>query len=116
MVFSADQQLGDIFGVFLRLDFQDDDAVVTYEKEYSGGVNISGSIWGRAQDNIGLGFAYLDDGNTEVDDTVAAEAYVRFALNEMFAATADFQYMKDKYKVGEDVDGWVGSIRITAEF
>ena len=116
MVFSADQQLGDIFGVFLRLGFQDDDAVVTYEKEYSGGVNISGSIWGRAQDNIGLGFAYLDDGNTEVDDTVAAEAYVRFALNEMFAATADFQYMKDKYKVGEDVDGWVGSIRITAEF
>jgi porin len=115
-VFSADQQLGDIFGVFLRLGFQDDDAVVTYKKEYSGGHNISGSIWGREQDNIGLGLAYLDDGNTEVDDTLAAEAYVRFALNEMFAATADFQYMKDKYKVGEDVDGWVGSIRVTAEF
>lgn len=116
VVFSADQQLGDIFGVFLRLGYQDDDAVVTYEKEYSGGVNISGGIWGREQDNIGLGLAYLDHGNTEVDDTVAAEAYVRFALNEMFAATADFQYMKDKYKVGEDVDGWVGSIRVTAEF
>ena len=116
LVFSADQQLGSIFGIFLRLGFQDDDAAITYEQEYSGGVNISGSVWGREQDNIGIGFASLDDGETDVDSTVAAEAYVRFGLTEMFAATADFQYLEDKYGDGEDVDGWVGSIRITAEF
>ena len=116
VVFSADQQLGDIFGVFLRLGFQDDEAPVTYEQEYSGGVNISGSIWGREQDNIGIGVAYLDDGETDVDNTIAAEAYVRFQLSEMFAATADFQYIEDEYNQGEDVDGWVGAIRITAEF
>ena len=81
------------------------------------GVNISGSIWGREQDNIGLGVAYLDDGETEVDNTVVFEGYVRFGLNDIFAATADFQYMEDEYDdPGEDVDGWVGSIRITAEF
>ncbi len=114
---SADQQLGDIFGLFLRVYWQDDDAAVTYETEFSGGVNISGSIWGREQDNIGLGVAYLDDGETEVDNTIVAEAYVRFGLNEMFAATVDFQYMEDEYDdPGEDVDGFVGSIRITAEF
>jgi porin len=113
---SADQQLGSIFGVFLRLYFQDDDAAVTYEQEYSGGVNISGSIWGREQDNIGIGVAYLDDGETEVDDTLAVEAYVRFGLTKMFAATADFQYLEDQYDEGKDVDGWVGSIRVTAEF
>ena len=79
-------------------------------------MNISGSVWGREQDNIGIGFAALDDGETDVDSTVAAEAYVRFGLTEMFAATADFQYLEDKYGDGEDVDGWVGSIRITAEF
>ncbi|MBW2408532.1 MAG: porin [Deltaproteobacteria bacterium] len=117
VVFSADQQLGSIFGVFLRVGFQDDDAAITYEQEYSGGVNISGSIWGREQDNIGLGVAYLDDGETEVDNAMVAEAYVRFGLNEMFAATVDFQYMEDEYDdPGEDVDGVVGSIRITAEF
>jgi porin len=116
LVFSADQQLGDIFGVFLRLGFQDDDAAVTYESEYSGGVNISGSIWGREQDNIGIGVAYLDDGNSALDNTLAAEAYVRFGLNEVFAISADFQYLEDEYDVGDDVDGWVGSIRITAEF
>ncbi len=114
---SADQQLGSIFGAFLRLYWQDDDAAVTYETEFSGGVNISGSIWGREQDNIGLGVAYLDDGETEVDNTIVAEAYVRFGLNEIFAATIDFQYMEDEYDdPGEDVDGFVGSIRLTAEF
>ena len=116
VVLSADQQLGNIFGVFLRVAMQDDDASVTYEKEFSGGVNISGSIWGREQDNIGLGVAYLEDGNTELDSSLVAEAYVRFGLTEMFAATADFQYLEDDYDVGEDVDGWVGSIRVTAEF
>ena len=116
VVLSADQQLGSIFGVFLRVAMQDDDASVSYEKEFSGGVNISGSIWGREQDNIGLGVAYLEDGNTELDSTLAAEAYVRFGLTDMFAATADFQYIEDDYDVGEDVDGWVGSIRVTAEF
>ncbi len=116
VVLSADQQLGSIFGVFLRVAMQDDDASVSYEKEFSGGVNISGSIWGREQDNIGIGVAYLEDGNTELDSTLAAEAYVRFGLTDMFAATADFQYIEDDYDVGEDVDGWVGSIRVTAEF
>ena len=118
VVLSADQQLGSIFGLFLRVGLQDDDAEITYEKEFSGGVNISGSIWGREQDNIGIGVAYLDGGDdTDVDKTIAAEAYVRFALTDMFAATADFQYLDDEYEGAlEDVDGWVGSIRVTAEF
>jgi porin len=77
---------------------------------------ISGSIWGREQDNIGIGVAYLDDGNSALDNTLAAEAYVRFGLNEVFAISADFQYLEDEYDVGDDVDGWVGSIRVTAEF
>ncbi len=114
---SADQQLGDIFGLFLRVYWQDDDAAVTYETEFSGGVNISGSLWNREQDNIGIGFAYLDDGETEVDNTIVFEGYVRFGLNDFFAVTADVQYMEDEYDDPlEDVDGWVGSIRVTAEF
>lgn len=116
LVFSADQQLGSTFGVFLRVGLQDDDAAVTYEQEYSGGVNISGSIWGREQDNIGIGFAFLNDGETEIDSSLVAEAYVRFGLTEMFATTADLQYLEDEYNDGDKVDGWVGSIRVTAEF
>ncbi len=79
-------------------------------------MNISGSIWGREQDNIGIGFAYLNDGETEIDSSLVAEAYVRFGLTEMFATTADLQYLEDEYNDGDKVDGWVGSIRVTAEF
>ena len=104
------------FGAFLRLSIQDDDATVTWEKLYSGGLNISGGIWGRQQDNIGIGVAYLDDGETELDNSLVAEAYVCFVLNEMFSATADFQYSADDISGDKNPDGWVGSIRVTAEF
>ena len=113
---SFDQQFGETFGAFLRLVYQEDDAVVIWKKLYSGGLNISGDIWGRAQDNIGIGLAYLNDGNTDLDNSLAGEVYVRFALNEIFAATADFQYLKDDISGDRNPDGWVGSIRVTAEY
>ena len=116
LTLSFDQQLGSIFGAFLRLGIQDDDAAITWEKLYSGGLNISGGIWGREQDNIGLGVAYLDGGNTDLDSSLVCEAYVRFVLTEMFAATADFQYLADDVNGSQNPDGWVGSIRLTAEF
>ena len=98
------------------LGVTEDDAVVNWKKLYSGGLNISGGIWGRAQDNIGIGLAYLHDGNTDLDNSLVGEAYVRFALNEMFAATADIQYLKDDISGDQNPDGRVGSIRATAEF
>jgi porin len=100
----------------LRLGIQGDKAAVTWARLYSGGLNISGAIWGRKQDNIGIGVAYLDDGNTDLDNSLVTEAYVRFALSKVFAATADFQYLADDVNGEKNPHGWVGSIRITAEF
>jgi hypothetical protein len=116
LTLSFDQQLGKIIGAFLRLGIQDDNASVIWEKLYSGGFNISGGIWGREQDNIGIAVAYLDDGKTDLDNSLVAEAYVRFVLNEMFVATADFQYLADDVSWAKNPNGWVGSIRATAEF
>ena len=116
LTLSFDQKLGKIIGAFLRLGIQDNKAAITWEKLYSGGLNLSGGIWGREQDNIGIGFAYLDDGNTDLDNSLVAETYVRFVLNEMFAATADFQYLADDVSGAKNPDGWVGGIRVTAEF
>jgi porin len=116
LTLSFDQQLGSIFGAFLRLGIQADDAAITWEKLYSGGLNISGGIWGREQDSIGLGAAYLDGGNTDLDSSLVCEAYMRFVLTEMFAATADFQYLADDVSGNQNPDGWVGSVRLTAEF
>jgi porin len=113
---SFDQQFGETIGAFLRLGYQEDEAVINWRKLYSGGFNINGGIWGRAQDNIGMGLAYLHDGNSEIDHSLVGEAYVRFALTEMLAATADFQYLRDDIRGDQNPDGWVGSIRATVEF
>jgi porin len=94
------------------------DAAVAYEKLFSGGMNISGKLWGREQDNIGVGYGYLDGGNTGVDKTQVVEGYVRFVLNEYVALTLDAQYMDDKYvpDEGTNVDGWIMGARMTVEF
>jgi porin len=116
---SCDQSIGEIFGAWVRVAFGSDDALVDYEAMYSGGINISGNWWGREQDAIGVGLAYLDGtGQTEEQpgDTQVAEAYARFGLNDFLAVTFDLQYMKDNYRGGEDVDGWIGGARAVCEF
>jgi porin len=113
---SFDQQLGDILGAWIRFGWQDDKAAVDYKDLYSGGLNISGNLWGRAQDNIGIGYAHLRGGNLEVDKTDVFEVYGRFGLNEIFAVTGDVQYMKDTLKEGDSPKGWIFGVRLTAEF
>ena len=117
VLISFDQELGDIFGAFIRFGWQDDEAIIDYEAMYSGGLNITGKWYGREDDNIGIGFAYLK-GEDEIDYSQVVEAYWRFSFNDYFAATADVQYMKDEYDTDEaqDLDGIIGSIRLTAEF
>ncbi len=113
---SFDQQLGDIFGAFIRFTWQDDDPAIDYNALYSGGINITGKWYGREQDNFGLGYAYLN-GENDFDYTQVAEVYWRVLFNDYFAATADFQYMKDEFDTDEDeIEGVIGSIRLTAEF
>ena len=118
LLISCNQELGEILGAWIRFGFQDDDAAITFEKLFSGGINISGKLWGREQDNIGIGYGYLKGGNTGVDKTLVAEGYIRFSLNAYIAATLDSQYMADDYLPGAgiDVDGWIVGARMTVEF
>jgi porin len=116
VILSFDQELGDIFGAFIRLGWQDDKALINYDALYSGGLNINGKWYGRDDDNIGIGYAYLN-GKNDFDYTQVFEVYWRVAFNEYFAATADVQYMKDKYDDSDaDIDGIIAGIRLTAEF
>jgi len=116
VLFSFDQQLGEILGAWLRFGFQDDEAAIDYKDIYTGGLNISGNLWGREQDNIGLGYGHLRGGNLDVDHTDVFEAYGRFSLNDIFAITGDVQYMKDSMNVGDSPSGWIFGLRATAEF
>ncbi len=113
---SFDQVLGDIFGAFIRVGWQDDNPVGTYNTLYSGGLNITGKWYGREQDNFGIGYAYLN-GENDFDYSQVAEIYWRVVFNDYFAATADFQYMEDKFDSDDDdIEGVIGGIRVTAEF
>jgi porin len=115
---SFDQQFGEIIGGWIRFGARDDAAAINYEYLYSGGINISGALWGREVDNFGIGYAYLEGGNQGIDYTQVAEAYLRFGLNDIFAVTLDGQYMEDNYDSGEgeDVDAWITGVRLVAEF
>ena len=122
LIFSFDQELGDIFGAWIRFAFGSDKALVDYKSLYSGGINISGRWWGREQDTIGIGYGYLD-GSEQTEESLkythVAEGYVRFGLNDFLSLTFDLQYMKDTYvdtASDNDVDGWIAGVRMTAEF
>ncbi|MDA8141309.1 MAG: carbohydrate porin [Desulfobacteraceae bacterium] len=113
---SCDQELNDIFGVWVRLGWQDDAALINYKNLISGGLNIKGSPWARQMDNIGIGYAFLDDGNNTIDSTNVLEVYYRWALNEFSAVTLDFQYMEDKYLNSYSPKGLISGLRFTAAF
>ncbi len=118
LIISLDQEFGEIIGAWIRFGIQDDSAAIIFESIHSGGINISGNLWGREDDDLGIGYAYLDGGNQDIDRTQVAEAYLRFAITEIFALTFDLQYIEDQLAdgFGEDVDGWICGCRLTAEF
>jgi hypothetical protein len=116
ILLSFDQQLGDVVGAFLRIGWQNDDAAVNYDAIWSGGINITGSPWKRADDNIGIGYAYLDGGNLDISQSQVAEAYYRFVINDNLALSADIQYMKDNLRNQENPTGFIYGLRLTAEF
>ncbi|KPK29314.1 MAG: porin [Nitrospira bacterium SG8_3] len=116
VLFSFDQKFGEIIGAWVRFGFQDDKAAVNYENIYSGGIDISGTLWGRQKDNMGIGYGYLDGCNQDIEKTQVAEAYVRFVLDKYFALTFDVQYMRDELKSGEGPKGFIYGIRLAAHF
>jgi hypothetical protein len=114
---SLDHELNSIVGVFARMGWQDDDAAIDHDALYSGGINISGELWGREDDAAGLGYAYLNGASQgEIDNTQAVEAYVKFQMSEFSDVSLDFQYLKDKIKDEDNRDGFIYGIRMNAYF
>jgi porin len=114
---SADQQLSSIIGVFARLGWQDDAAVIDHEAAYSGGININGKLWGRENDEIGIGYAYLTGADqADIDSTNAIEAYSKFKISDFSDITLDVQYVNDNMKQNEDRNGFIYGVRANAYF
>lgn len=116
VVLSFDQEFGKVLGGWVRFGGQTDKAAIDYQAVYSGGIDIKGGAWGRDGDNIGLGFAYLNGGNLDIDRSRVAEAYYRWQATAQLGLTADIQYQKDDYKTGRGPRAWTFSLRAVAEF
>ncbi len=113
---SFDQALGEGVGAFLRLGWQSDSAAVDFKALYSGGLDLKGGTWGREGDNIGIAYAYLPGGSSDLIHSHVFETYYRLAVDEHLALTADLQYMDDRYRDGEHPKGWIAGLRLTLEF
>jgi porin len=113
---SADQEFGRVVGGWLRIGWQTDEAAVDHNAIYSGGIDIKGRAWGRADDNIGVGLAYLNGGSLNIDKSRVVEAYYRWQLGEALGFTADIQYQDDDYKTGQGPGGWIYGLRAAVEF
>lgn len=116
LLLSFDQQLGEILGIWIRFGWQDNKAAINYDSIYSGGINIGGRLWGRENDNVGLGYAYLDGGNKNIESSQVFEGYYRLVITKIFAFTADLQYMKDERRDSDDPKGFIYGVRVTAQF
>jgi hypothetical protein len=114
---SADQKLGEILGVFARLGWQDDKAVIDHDSIYSGGVNVNGKLWGREKDEIGIAYGYLNGADeAEMGNTDAFETYAKFQISDVSDVTLDVQYINDNMKDEDDRDGFIYGIRMNAYF
>jgi hypothetical protein len=114
---SADQKLGEVVGVFVRTSWQDDEAVIDHDNIYSGGININGNLWGRENDEIGIGYAYLNGAcASDIDHSVAFETYAKFMVSTFSDVTLDVQYIDDEMKNNDDRDGFIYGIRMNAYF
>jgi porin len=113
---SFDQAFGTVVGGWLRVGRQTEDAAVDYRAIYSGGLDFKGTDWGRPADNIGLGYAYVNGGNLDIDKSQVTEVYYRWQLGEVLGLTADLQYQQDDYKTGSGPHGWIFGLRATAKF
>nr|VFK32451.1 MAG: porin [Candidatus Kentron sp. MB]VFK35722.1 MAG: porin [Candidatus Kentron sp. MB]VFK77444.1 MAG: porin [Candidatus Kentron sp. MB] len=113
---SLDQQLTDIVGAFARFGWQDDDATVSHDALYSGGINLDGKLWGRVDDEIGLAYAHLSGGNDVIEKTDVMEGYIKFQFSEYTDLSLDIQYLNEQKTDAIDPHGFVYGMRVNAYF
>ncbi len=121
---SFDQQLiKEALGAFFRAGLQDSSAVVDYNRMVSFGININGSVWGRKDDEIGVGYAYLrsPSRNEELKSSQVFEGYFKFKLFSLKTITSDitfdYQYIRDRVRESENnKSGYVYGVRWNLHF
>jgi len=108
--FSLDQEVADDIGLFARYAMQDEDHEENLVKSaISGGVSLSGSLWDRKNDVVGIAYGILSV-NDKAPDIVAIsnsgdeghfEIYYKLGFSDHFTLTPDLQVITN---TGGDAD------------
>jgi len=90
---------------------------------YSIGLNLNGSVWGRKDDEVGVGYVYLKSPskNEELNNSQVFEGYIKFKLFSYKSLssdiTFDYQYIRDKDRDSENTKaGNVYGVRLNFNF
>lgn len=117
---SFDQELTDVLGVFARYGWQDPKVYLngntfSLEQSWSMGTQLKGSLWGRQDDCIGIGFGQImaSDKYKEANGLLAKteshlECYYNFKVNEHLSLSPDLQVIWQPY--GKDAANGDGAI------
>jgi len=129
---SIDQELTDTLGVWLRYGTQREQ-VARFDRFYAAGVNLSGAVFGRQGDVVGLGYAASTFGSTYKETATTAdpnlrpgveqymEVYYNIAVGDAeqetgFHITPDFQYVIHPGGDKEATEYAVYGLRLQAYF
>ncbi len=113
---SLDQQVVKFLTLFARADWADK-KVAANEFVWSTGLALSGSLWTRNDDVIGIayGVAQLSDDQRDTlsnpGDETHFEAYYSFAVNEHVAISPDVQIVTNANGDDDFETVWIGGIR-----
>lgn len=140
---NLEQSLSRDIGVFARLG-RNDGLSETYafteiDASWSAGTSVSGALWGRSQDTVGLGYAhnqlsashqtflaaggqgfFLGDGRLRYQPETILETYYRFGFDvprtKRSALTVGFQYIQNPGYNADRGPVKIASIRLHTEF
>jgi len=122
---SFDQELTDVLGVFLRYGWQNPEVFLngesfSLEQSWSTGIQLSGSLWNRKDDVLGLAIGQAipsgdyKNSNTELNAYAEThlETYYRYFVNEHLTVSPDIHIIWDPYGddavMGDDTIGVFG--------
>lgn len=129
---SFDQEFAEGVKGFVRYSQTEDDLsrwdgdsaweLIPFDKLWTLGLELSGGLWQRENDAIGVAFGQTlltdayQQANVNSDDEGYGEAYYRLALEERFSISGDLQWVQNAGGHSEADDVYIFGIRAQLDF
>jgi hypothetical protein len=117
---SLDQDIGQDFGVFMRIGASNNDSKeLVHDELYSAGLQINGRLVSVPELVMGFAYAYLDGAGYRENDirhTRVFESYARYSVHDIGDISADVQWVSDNVIDADNPRQWVIGTRLNLYF